>query len=62
MIGGKIRRSMNRVNNYETEQGDWTFASSEPVDGRNAYMARQQGMIYIGNNIYIYIWWRCTRY
>lgn len=54
MIGGKIRRSMNRVNNYETEQGDWTFASSEPVDGRNAYMARQQGMIYIGNNIYIY--------
>lgn len=51
---GKIRKSNNRANNYGTEKGDWVFASSEPIDGRNAYIARQEGMILIGKDIYIY--------
>lgn len=53
MEGGKIRRFF-RNNNYETERGNWTFASSEAVDGRNAYMARQNGMIRINSDGYIY--------
>ena len=51
---GKIKVSHNRANNYETEFGDWVFASSEPINGQNAYMARQRGMILITDNVYIY--------
>lgn len=56
MINGKIAKSKNRANNYETERGDWVFASSEPIDGHNAYLARksQTGMILITDNIYVY--------
>lgn len=56
MADGKILRSRNRANNYETEAGDWTFASSEPLDGKNLYVARKPhfGMVYITPEIYIY--------
>ena len=56
MTNGKIAKSFNRANNYETEYGNWVFASSQPVDGSNAYIARKpnSGMIYLGHNIYIY--------
>ncbi len=54
MEDGRIKKSIGRLNNYETEKGDWTFASSEAIDGRNAYMARQKGMILIAENVYIY--------
>ena len=40
MIGGKISRSINRTNNYETERGDWVFASSNPMEGKNPYIVR----------------------
>ena len=52
---GRIKVSLNRANNYETEFGDWVFASSEPINGQNAYMARQRGMILITDNVYIYV-------
>ena len=54
--GGKIICSKNRANNYETETGDWVFASSEPVDSTNAYLARKPGygMICITPKLYIY--------
>lgn len=55
MRGGKILKSKNRANNYETERGDWTFASSSPTDGRNPYLARTRGgMILIEKNAYVY--------
>ena len=55
MIGGKISKSINRANNYETERGNWVFASSNPMDGRNPYIARNRnGMIRIKENAYIY--------
>ena len=56
MIGGKIAKSSNRENYYQTERGDWVFASSSPIDGSNPYIARdpQKGMIIIAKNAYIY--------
>lgn len=54
MIGGKIKPSHNRANNYEIERGDWLFASSSSMDGKNPYIARQHGMILLDNNTYIY--------
>lgn len=56
MIGGKISRSINRANHYETERGDWVFASSNPIDGKNPYIARNPkcGMVLIDQNTYIY--------
>lgn len=55
MIGKKIIRSVNRANNYETSRGNWVFASSSPIDGKNPYMARDSyGMVLIYPNVYIY--------
>ncbi len=56
MIGGKISRSINRTNNYETERGDWVFASSNPIEGKNPYIVRnsKSGMVLIDKNTYIY--------
>lgn len=56
MINGKIAKSINGANNYETEKGDWVFASSSPMDGTNPYIARnpQKGMIRIAQKTYIY--------
>ena len=56
MRDGKIKRSMNRANNYETDIGNWVFASSNPMDGKNPYIARnpRDGMILIAPNTYIY--------
>lgn len=55
MEGRKIRKSLNRANNYETDIVDAVFASSEPADGTNPYIARNEdGMIYLGANIYVY--------
>lgn len=55
MRQGKIQRSKNAPNNYETESGDWTFASSSPIDGKNPYIARtRDGMIKIEKNAYVY--------
>ena len=53
---GKITPSKNRANNYEEESGDWVFASSTPLDGKNAYMARKQGegMILLNKDTYVY--------
>lgn len=55
MRGGKIVRSLSRANNYETESGDWVFASSEPMDN-NPYLARNPdlGMIMITPDVYIF--------
>lgn len=55
MIGGKISKSINRANNYETEVGDWVFASSSPIEC-NPYMVRnsKSGMVCIDKNICIY--------
>lgn len=56
MIDGKIQKSINRVNTYETEIGNWVFASSVPVNGNNPYLARnaKDGMILIAKKTYIY--------
>ena len=56
MDGGKISQSVNRANHYETERGNWVFASSSPIDGWNPYIARdsKSGMILIGKKTYIY--------
>lgn len=55
MEGGKIRKSFNRLNNYETECGNWLFASSAPINGDNVYIARKpQGMIALTRDVYIY--------
>lgn len=57
MIGGKISKSINRANNYETEVGDWVFASSSPIEC-NPYMVRnsKSGMVCIDKNKKIYIY------
>ena len=53
--GRKLRKSLNRANNYETDRVDAVFASSEPADGTNPYIARNQdGMISVGSNAYVY--------
>ena len=53
--GGKIRKSLDRANNYETERVDAVFASSSTVDGNNPYIARNNsGMITLGRSTYIY--------
>lgn len=55
MIGGKVIRSVNRLNNYETQRGNWVFASSSPLDGKNLYMARNKsGMVLIFPDLCIY--------
>lgn len=55
MEGRKLRRSINRANNYETDLVDCVFASSEPADGTNPYIARNDGgMVLLGDNIYVY--------
>lgn len=55
VVGGHIRKSKNRLNNYETEVGDWVFASSSPIGDNNPYIARKpkDGMINIGHYAYI---------
>ena len=55
MRGGKISRSMSRDNDCQTESGDWAFASSTPVDGKNLYLARKanDGMVIVYNDTYI---------
>ena len=53
--GGILRRSLDRANNYETERVDGVFASSSPVNGNNAYIARtSSGMIKLDKSTYIY--------
>ncbi len=56
MEGGIIRKSFNRANNYETECGNWLFASSTPIDGNNLYLARKPktGMIALREDTYIF--------
>lgn len=56
LIGGKLRRSLNIPNNYETDVGNWVFASSEPLDSTNAYMARKPGygMMTITPELYVF--------
>ena len=45
MSKGKISRSPNKLNHYETQRGNWVFASSSPSE-RNPYIARKRdGMI-----------------
>lgn len=54
--GGKLRRSSNRANNYETARGNWFFASSDSIDGSNAYLGRKprDGMYGIGDGVIVY--------
>lgn len=53
--GGVLRMSLDRANNYETERVNGVFASSEPVDGNNPYIARNSsGLIKLGKSTYIY--------
>lgn len=53
--GRKLRKSLNRANNYETDRIDAVFTSSEPANGTNPYIARNKdGMISIGPDKYIY--------
>ena len=55
MEGRKLRKSQNRANNYETDRLDAVFASSEPEDGTNPYIARNKdGMVSVGPNVYVY--------
>lgn len=57
MEDGRIKRSHQRASNDGEKVGDWVFASSEPIDGKNAYIARKStGMIGIplASNTYIY--------
>lgn len=55
MEKGRIRKSIDRANNYETERVDAVFASLSPIDGKNAYIARNStGMIKLGKSTYIY--------
>ena len=54
-----MEKFQNRIigkNHYNTERGNWVFASSEPVDGTNVYMARKSkdGLMIIAEDIYIY--------
>lgn len=51
----KLRKSINRPNNYFTERVDGVFASSTPIDGRNLYIARNGwGMVRLADSTYIY--------
>lgn len=53
--GGKLIKSLNKPNNYETEIVDGVFASSSPVNGNNPYMARNSsGMILLDKSTCIY--------
>ena len=53
--GGALRMSLDRANNYETERVNGVFASSEPVDGNNPYIARNSsGLIKLGKSTYIF--------
>lgn len=54
--GGKLRKSLDKANNYETERVNGVFASSSPVNGgKNPYIARNgSGMIILGKSTYIY--------
>lgn len=56
LVGGIISKSINKENTFKTEKGDWVFASSIPIDGTNAFIARKpsNGVIKIAPNIYIY--------
>ena len=56
MIDRKIKKSINRPNHYETECGDWVFASSDSIYTGNPYLARnsKDGMILIDKNTYMY--------
>lgn len=56
MRDGKIQKSKNRENNYQTESGNWVFARTTEEDKCNPYIARksQTGMIYLTSNIYVY--------
>ncbi len=56
MKNGKILRSKNRENYFRTERGDWVFASSEPIDGHNPYLARksQDGAIAVAKSAYVF--------
>ena len=52
---GKLRKSINRPNNYLTERVDAVFASSTPIDGKNLYIARNgYGMVRLAESTYIY--------
>lgn len=55
MDNRKIQKSNNAANYYETEVGDWVFASSDS-DKSNLYLARKanDGMIYMAKDLYIY--------
>ncbi len=56
MNEGKILKSRNRENHYQTARGNWVFASSEPIEyGNNPYIARNKyGMILIFGDTYVY--------
>lgn len=55
LVGGVLRKSIDRANNYETERANGVFASSSPIDGNNPYIARNSsGMIILGKSVYIY--------
>lgn len=52
---GVLKKSIDKANYYETERVDGVFASSEPVDGSNPYIARNSsGMIRLNEFTYIY--------
>lgn len=52
---GKLKKTLDRPNNYETERANGVFASSSPVNGNNPYIARNSsGMIRINKSTYIY--------
>ena len=51
----RIKKSFNRANNYETEFGNWLFASSASIDGENLYIARKkEGMICLTDTVYVF--------
>lgn len=53
--GGMLKKSLDRANHYETKRVDGVFASSNPIDGYNPYLARNSsGMIKLNNSTYIY--------
>lgn len=54
--GGVLRRTRDIANEYETEYGNYFFASSTPIDGKNLYLARKSssGMIRLASDIYVF--------
>lgn len=53
--GGVLKKSVEKANNYETARVSGAFASSAPIDGSNAYLARNDsGMILLEPTVYIY--------